>query len=145
MNLIDRLRHLVEVVEVLDGGPAATALEVGNERRPIHRSRDHVVAAEHDRPRIRAGLELEGGGSLGNGLQNEVAVEPDPHVVDLHPRLLEDLPGPVVEEVDSDLLQDVHCLPVDRLDIVRAEDVIRLEPVLPHRASIVQYASYVLT
>ena len=46
VDLLHRLRHLVEVREVLDRRAAPTALEVGDEGRPVDRGGHHVVAAQ---------------------------------------------------------------------------------------------------
>src|SRR5689334_24526127 len=49
-----------------------------------------------------------------------------------HPRLPEEVPGVVVQEVDADLLEDGHGMLVDRVDLVPGQPVVRLEAVLPH-------------
>ena len=132
VDLVDGLRHLVEVVEVFDGGTATPALEVRDERWSIHGSGDHVVAAERDRPHRVPRLECESGGGLGGHLHHEASVEAHPHPVDGHPGAAEDLAGAVVEEIDADLLQDGHRLLVDRLNVLARQDVVGLQAVLPH-------------
>ncbi len=133
VDLIDRLGHLVEIVEVLDGGAAPPALHVGYEGRPVDGGRDDVVASEHDGARRIAGLQREGLRGLGDLLQDEAPVESHPVLFHLHPGLAEDVPSPLVEEVDPDLLQDIHRLVVDRLFLFLAQELIGLEAVLPHR------------
>jgi hypothetical protein len=77
-----------------------------------------VVAAEDHASFLVTSLQLESRRGLADLFEDELAVEPDPVLLDLHPRLLEGVPGALVEEVDADLLEDVHGLAVDRLHLV---------------------------
>src|SRR5205823_11844699 len=80
------------------------------------------------------GLQLKRGRRLGDLLHNEGPLETDPAVPDPHTGVPEEVSGPVVEEVDPDLLQDVHGLLVNRVHLVPGEQVVRLEAVVPHPA-----------
>ena len=132
VDLRRRLRHLVEVREVSDAGIAATAVEVGDERRAIDRGGDHVVAADRDRVRRISRLHLEGCRRLLDLLLDERALEADPVVLRLQPRLDEGVDRARMEEINSDLLQDLHRVIVDLLDLFVGEQVVRLERVRPH-------------
>ena len=132
VDLLHRLRHLVEVGEILEGRAAPPALEVGYERRAVDGSVDQVIAAYRDGALGIASLIFEGGRSFGSHLEHPASVEAHPIVLDLHPGPAQKVAGAGVEEVDADLLQDGHRLAVDRLHVLRGEDVVRLEAVLPH-------------
>ena len=117
VDLLHRLGHLVEVREVLERRAAAPSLQVGHERGAVDRGRDHVVAPEHDRAGLVAGLELEGRGRLRDLLEHEGPFEADPVVLDSHPGLSEEVARPLVEEVDPDLFEDGHRLLMDGVDL----------------------------
>src|SRR5205823_10832976 len=72
---------------------------------------------------------------LGRHLQHPASVEPHPIVLDLHPGPTQEVARVRVEEVDADLLEDGHRLAVDRRHVLRGEDVVGLEAVLPHGES----------
>ncbi len=132
VDLVHRLCQLVEVVEVLDGRAAPPALEVGYERRTVDGRVDHVVAADgHSVLRV-ASLILERGRRLGRHLEHPAAFEAHPVVLDPHPGLPQKVERARVEEVDAYLLEDGHRLAVDHLDVIRGEDLVGLEAVLPH-------------
>ena len=126
------LRHLVEVREVGDAGVAATSVEVGDEGRAVDRRVDHVVAADGYRVCRVARLHLEGCWRLLDLLLDEAALEADPVVVRFQPRLDEGIDGARMEEINPDLLQDLHGVVVDLLDLFVGEQVVRLERVGPH-------------
>ena len=136
VDLIDGLRHLVEVGEVIERGPSAPALQVGDERRPVDRRRDHVVAAEDHRAGLVPGLELEGRGRLGHVFHDECPLEADSVFLDPHAGLPEEVLRPLVQEIDADLFEDGHRLLVDGVDFLGRKLVVRLQAVLPHSRSI---------
>src|SRR5205807_9508938 len=125
----------VEVGEVLDRRAAAPVLQVGHEGRAVDGGGDHVVAAYRDRVCGVARLDLEGRGRPADLLQDEGAVEPHTLPLDLHPGLLKEVAGALVEEVDTELFQDRHRLLVDDLDVLGREDVVSGQAVTPHRAA----------
>ena len=100
VELSERLREADEVLEVGHLGVASRA-SLADERAPIDGREHHVVAADVRAVGRVAGLELELARGLGDLLEDELGVEPDPVLI------LDDLAG---------LLQQVHRLGEQELD-----------------------------
>ena len=125
---VDDVDHLAQPDQVLVVPPVpdpAAAVGVGDVRRAPHRAERDPVAAEMevvDRvPRVER--ELRGGG--GDPLHDEAAVQPDPLAVDPGARRLQEVPRLRVEEVHPDLLEDREGRLVDRLELVGGDDLHR--------------------
>ncbi len=124
----DHLDVVDEVGEV--AGPPAT-VEVGHEGWPADRAEDQVVAAQgHVALRV-AGVQPELGGCLRYELLDQAVIEPDRAAapVDLGAGRREQVDRLVAEHLEADLAQDPERRPVDRLDLVRAEDLDRAKRV----------------
>ena len=132
MNLRRGLRHLVEIGEVGDGRTPTTPVEVRDEGRPVDGRVDHVVAADGDGVLWIARLHLEHLRHLLDLLLDERRLEADAAVLDRQPRPPEGVEGARVEEIDADLLQNLHRMVVDLLNLILREDVVGLERVGPH-------------
>ena len=107
----------------------AAAVEVGHEGRSADGAEDQVAAAERDvAPRV-ASVERELGRRLRDELLDQPAVEPGvaPAPVDDGSGPGEHVERPVTEHLDADLAEDPERGPVDRLDLVCAEDLDRPE------------------
>src|SRR2546425_12954961 len=132
MNLRCGLRHLVEIGEVGDGGAPTTPVEVRDEGRPVNGRVDHVVATDGDGVRWIARLHLERLRHLLDLLLDERRLEVDAALLDRQPGAPEGVEGARIEEVDADLLKNLHGVIVDLLNLVLRENVVRLERVRPH-------------
>ena len=116
---------VVDEVGVVAGAPAA--VEVRHERRAADRAEHEVVAAEADVPFRIARVELEFAGRQRDELLDAVRVEADAarRVVDVRAVGAEQVDRPVAEHLDADLAEDPERRPMDRLDLVRAQDLDR--------------------
>jgi hypothetical protein len=102
--------------------PADVAL--ADERRPVDRAEDHVVAADVHAVRRVAGLHVELARGLGHLLEHELRVELDDLAVGLLPGLAEQLDRLGLGELDADLGHDAPPAPVQDADGIFREDLV---------------------
>ena len=120
---------VVDEVGEVAGPPAA--VEVAHEGRPADGPEDEVRAAEQDVPLGVPGVQVELGRRGRDQRLDVVGIEPDTPVgaVDGRAGARERVERPVAEHLDPDLGQDPQRRPVDRLDLVRRQDLDRPERV----------------
>ena len=120
---------VVDEVGEVAGPPAA--VEVAHEGRAADGPEDEVRAAEGDVPLGVPGVQIELGRSSRDQRLDVVGIEPDAPVgaVDGRAGARERIERPVAEHLDTDLGQDPQRRPMDRLDLVRRQDLDRPERV----------------
>ena len=112
-------------------GPPA-AVEVGDERRAADGTEHHPPTTEGHVAKRVAGMEGELGRRPGDERLDEAVVEADAagRPIDGGTGPGKHVDGAGAEDLDPDLAEDPERRPVDRLDLVRAQDLDRRERVL---------------
>ena len=121
--------HVVDEIGEVAGAPPA--IDVAHERRAADRPEDQVRPTEPDVPLRVARVQVEFGRGGRDQRLDLVGIEPHATVraVDGRAGPREGVERPVAEHLDADLGQHPQRRPMDRLDMVRRQDLDRPERV----------------
>ena len=127
---VDHLEHLAQLEQVAEGlasAGAAHAVEADDVRWAADGAEGDVVATDGQGVRRVPRVHLELSGACADQLDDHLRVEANALAVDRRPGSGEPLARSGVEEVHPDLGEDAQRRVVDRLQLVRRDDLGRLE------------------
>lgn len=128
---VDEVGKFDEVGEVGEGAGATAVIQIHRVHHPPIRPESQGIAADVDAAFRVASAPGEGVRGVGDGLQQQAAVKPDVAggVVHFGPGFVPDGQRLVVQEVQTDVFQNVQRGVVDLLNLVGGQDFGRRERV----------------